>query len=75
MESYDPYDPEDQPNVGVELAELSWRAGYGSALMDLEAQGSSDARGDRIVEAAKRISGAGMWGDPFASTEPEVFDE
>lgn len=76
MDPYDPrYDPDEQPNVGVELADLSWRAGYGSALIDLEAQNSSDARGDAIIEASRRISGAGMWGDPYESTEPEFFDE
>jgi hypothetical protein len=75
MDPYDPYEPEDQINVGVELAELSWRAGYGSALVDLERQSSSDARGDAIIEASRRISGAGMFGDPYESTEPEFFDE
>ena len=75
MDPYDErYDPEEQPNVGIELAGLSYQAGYGKALMDIEAHNSSDAAGDRIVEASRRLSGSGMWGDPFASTEPEYFE-
>ena len=27
-----------------------------------------------IIEASRRISGAGMWGDPYESTEPEFFE-
>lgn len=74
MARYDDLDTDAQPSVMEELASLSYKAGYGSAILDLEARNSNDARGDRIIEAAGRISGAGMWGDPYASAEPEVFE-
>lgn len=74
MARYDEIDTEDQPSTMEELSALAYRAGYGAALLAAEAHNSNDARGDRIVEAAGRISGAGMWGDPFASTEPEEFE-
>lgn len=73
MPRYDDLDADSERNVGFELADLSYRAGYGQALIELHAQNSNDARGDRIVEAANQLSGEAMWGSPFETTEPEVF--
>jgi hypothetical protein len=56
-------DDDETPDVGSELAVLSWRAGYGAALLDTEQANSSDAWGDRILDAADQMRSRDLWGD------------
>lgn len=58
-------DDDDQTaNVGAELSQIAFDAGYGRALLDVEHANSSDAAGDRIVAAADRLSMRELWDTP-----------
>jgi hypothetical protein len=52
---------EDEPDVNAEFGALAFQAGYGQAILDRENANSSDAIGDRIVEASRKLHGAGLW--------------
>lgn len=54
-------DDAETPNVGAELAELGFQAGYGRALLDVHHSNSSDAVGDRILAAAEKMRSADLW--------------
>jgi hypothetical protein len=61
---YDEYDDEhDDEDLGDD-GSLAFEAGYGQALLDAEQQNSSEYWGDRILNAGRKLSGAGMWDTP-----------
>ena len=67
-------DPDAQPDVSGQLGALAFKAGYAERLLQEQRERSSDAAGDRIVEAAQRIAGSNFWGDDGDSwTDADTF--